>query len=113
MEMEEDEEEERGGGDDDGDGAIILSELLPGREENIYIYIYIYIYISEVGGVRAALALPLTGKSISIALAFALRACVRASEAASARRFLCGWGSACEFVGRPSVVRRPSGRPSR
>ena len=31
-----------------------------------------------------SLDLPLTGKSISIALAFALRACVRASEAACA-----------------------------
>ena len=47
-------------------------------------------HISEVGGVRATLVLPRTGKSISIALAFALRACVRASEAACARWFLCG-----------------------
>ena len=55
---------------------------------------------------------PRTGKSISIALAFALRACVRASEAASARRFSSGWGSAREFVGRRRRRRRrPSVRP--
>ena len=64
--------------------------MLLGLLLDIYIYIYIYILfqccslrlsafvLSEVGGVRAALALSLTGKTISIALAFALRACVRA-----------------------------------
>ena len=41
-------------------------------------YIYIYIYISEVGGVSPSLDRPRTGKSISVAFAFALRACVRA-----------------------------------
>ena len=38
------------------------------------------LYLSEVGGVSPSLDRPRTGKSISVA--FALRACVRASEAA-------------------------------
>ena len=44
----------------------------------------------RLGVVSPTLVHPQTGKSISIALAFALRACVRASEAACARWFQCG-----------------------
>ena len=46
----------------------------------ICMYICMYIHISEVGGSESVVRPPPTGKSISVA--FALRACVRASEAA-------------------------------
>ena len=45
----------------------------------IYIYIYIYIY-RRLGVVSSSLDQPLTRKSISIALAFALRAKLRGRE---------------------------------
>ena len=54
-----------------------------------------------------SLDLPRTGKSISIALAFALRACVRACEAAWARD-----ASAVAGVGQMQVCRGGSLRPS-
>ena len=54
---------------------------------------------------RATLVLP-PNREIDFDCACVCVACVRASEAASARRFSSGWGSAREFVGRrPSVVR--------
>ena len=53
-----------------------------------------------------SLDLPRTGKSISIALAFALRACVRACEAAWARD-----ASAVAGVGQMQVPGGPSPRP--
>ena len=70
----------------------------PNLRFTIYIYICIYIYIGGWGC--------LTGKSISIALAFALRACVRAKlrvrdDSAVARVGLM------DFRGGPSV--RPAG----
>ena len=60
---------------------------------------------------RAALALPRTGKSISIALAFALRACVRASERSCVREMIPLWlGVGGEICGvRPVWSGRRSG----
>ena len=75
---------------------------------NLYLFMYIYIYISEVGVVISSLDHPLTGKSISIALAFALRACVRAKL--RGRQMLLVWlgVTGVEFVG----VVWPAGPPS-
>ena len=60
--------------------------------------------------VSQALAHPRTGKLISVSVAIALRACVRASEAARARdddSYVARGGRTNLWV---SAVRRPSGR---
>ena len=62
-----------------------------------------------------ALAHPRTGKSISVSVAIALRACVRASERSCERETILQWlGLGARICGssssvRPSVVVRPGG----
>ena len=66
----------------------VTIQIIP-KNEGYPIYIYIYIYIHRrLGVVSSLIDHSLTRKSISIALAFALRAC----KAAWARCFRCGWG---------------------